>query len=43
MLTTFDYMVTPDGRQIPIQGNLTTKENLAIGTAKNVAQHAGLL
>lgn len=42
MLTTFDYMVTPDGRQIPIQGNLTTKENLAIGTAKNVAQHAGV-
>lgn len=42
MLTTFDYMVTPDGRQIPIQGNLTTKENLAIGTAKNIAQHAGV-
>ena len=42
MLTAFDYMVTPDGRQIPIQGNLTTKENLAIGTAKNVAQHAGV-
>ncbi len=42
MLTAFDYMVTPDGRKIPIQGNLTTKENLAIGTAKNVAQHAGV-
>ena len=40
--TTFDYIVTPDGRQIPIQGNLSTKENLAKGTVKNIAQHAGV-
>ncbi len=42
IVTAFDYLVTPDGRQIPIQGSLSTKENLAIGTAKNVAQHAGV-
>lgn len=42
IITAFDYIVTPDGRQIPIQGNLSTKENLAKGTIKNVAQHAGV-
>lgn len=42
IVTAFDYLVTPDGRQIPIQGNLSTKENLAKGTIKNVAQHAGV-
>lgn len=42
IVTTFDYIVTPDGRQIKIQGSLTTKENLAKGTLKNVAQHAGV-
>lgn len=40
--TIFDYMVTPDGRQIPIQGSLSTRENLAKGTIKNVAEHAGV-
>ncbi len=42
IITAFDYLVTPDGRQIPINGNLSTKENLAKGTIKNVAQHAGV-
>jgi len=37
----FDYLVTPDGREIPIHASLTTKENLAKGTAKAVARHAG--
>lgn len=42
IVTGFDYLVTPDGRQIPIEGSLSTKENLVKGTAKNVAQHAGV-
>ena len=42
IITEFDYLVTPDGRQIPIKGSLSTKENLVKGTAKNVAQHAGV-
>lgn len=42
IVTAFDYVVTPDGRQIPINGNLSTKENLAKGTVKNIAQHAGV-
>ncbi len=37
----FDYMVTPDGREIPISAHLTTKENLAKGTVKTIATHAG--
>ncbi|MBR5304150.1 MAG: hypothetical protein IKU37_04920 [Candidatus Gastranaerophilales bacterium] len=37
----FDYMVTPDGREIPIQASLSTKENLAKGTAKAIGRHAG--
>lgn len=37
----FDYMVTPDGREIPIQASLSTKENLAKGTAKAIARHTG--
>lgn len=37
----FDYMVTPDGREVPITAHLTTKENLAKGTAKVIATHAG--
>lgn len=42
IITTFDYLVTPDGRQIPIEGSLSTKENLAMGTIKNVAKHTGV-
>ncbi len=37
----FDYMVTPDGREIPIQASLTTKDNLVKGAAKTIATHAG--
>lgn len=37
----FDYLVTPDGREIPIQASLTTKDNLVKGAAKTVATHAG--
>ena len=37
----FDYMVTPDGREIPIQASLSTKENLAKGTVKAIGRHAG--
>lgn len=37
----FDYMVTPDGREIPIQASLSTKENLAKGTVKALGRHAG--
>lgn len=42
IVTVFDYLVTPDGRQIPIQASLSTKENLAKGTAKNVVKHVGV-
>lgn len=37
----FDYMVTPDGRQIPIQASFSTKDHLAKGVAKTVATHTG--
>lgn len=42
IVTVFDYLVTPDGRQIPIQASLSTKENVAKGTAKNVVKHVGV-
>lgn len=42
IVTVFDYLVTTDGRQIPIQASLSTKENLAKGTVKNVAKHVGV-
>jgi len=42
IVTVFDYLVTPDGRQIPINASLSTKENLAKGTAKNVVKHVGV-
>lgn len=37
----FDYLVTPDGREIPIQASISTKENLAKGTVKAVGEHIG--
>ena len=37
----FDYLVTPDGRQVPIQASISTKENLAKGTAKAIGEHVG--
>ncbi|MBQ3101776.1 hypothetical protein IJC60_02110 [bacterium] len=41
ILLDFDYLITPDGREIPIKGEVSTKENVALGTAKAVAEHAG--
>jgi len=37
----FDYIVTPDGREIPIEGSSTTKDHIVKGTAKAVAEHVG--
>ncbi|MFA6989723.1 MAG: hypothetical protein WC197_06610 [Candidatus Gastranaerophilaceae bacterium] len=36
----FDYIATPDGREIPIQANMTTKKSIAASTAKIVATDA---
>ncbi len=38
---TFDYIVTPDGREIPIEGSMTTKLHPAIETTKIIAQDIG--
>ena len=38
---TFDYLVTPDGREIPIEGHMTTKLNPVAGVAKVVAEDLG--
>ncbi len=37
----FDYLITPDGREIPIQGNMSTKLNPVVGTSKVIAKSAG--
>lgn len=37
----FDYMVTPDGREIPIRASLSTKPTAVKGAAKTIAHHAG--
>ncbi|MBQ4646887.1 MAG: hypothetical protein IJB79_06030 [Candidatus Gastranaerophilales bacterium] len=37
----FDYMVTPDGREIPIQASLSTKPTAIKGAAKAIAHHTG--
>lgn len=37
----FDYLVTPDGRQIPIQASFSTKDNIVKGSAKTIATGAG--
>ncbi len=34
----FDYLITPDGREIPIEGSMTTKLNAAVSVAKIVAE-----
>ncbi len=36
---TFDYLITPDGREIPIEGKMTTKLNAAVSVAKIVAEN----
>lgn len=34
----FDYLITPDGREVPIEASMTTKRNLAASTAKVVLE-----
>ncbi len=37
----FDYLVTPDGREIPIEGKMSTKMHPVAQTAKIIAQDVG--
>ena len=37
----FDYLITPDGREIPIEGKMSTKLHPVAQTAKIVAQDVG--
>ncbi len=37
----FDYLITPDGREIPIEGNMTSKLNPAKSTAKVIGETVG--
>ncbi len=37
----FNYLITPDGRQIPIQGSVSTKDSAAKETIEVVAEHVG--
>ena len=37
----FDYLITPDGREIPIEGKMSTKMHPVAGAAKIVAQDVG--
>lgn len=37
----FDYLITPDGREIPIEGKMSTKLNPVAQTSKIVAQDLG--
>lgn len=37
----FDYLVTPDGREIPIDGSMTTKLHPIVETSKIIAQDVG--
>ncbi len=37
----FDYLITPDGREIPIQAKMSSKENPIVGGTKTVAKSAG--
>lgn len=41
MTLSFDYLVTPDGREIPIEGEMTTKLHPITAGAKIVAQDVG--
>ena len=38
----FDYLITPDGREIPIQAKMSSKENPVVGGTKAVAKNAGM-
>ena len=42
MTLSFDYLVTPDGREIPIEGKMTTKLHPVASGAKIVAQDVGI-
>lgn len=37
----FDYLITPDGREIPIEGKMTTKLHPVKGVAKTIATDTG--
>lgn len=37
----FDYLITPDGREIPIEGKMSTKMHPVKGVTKNVVESAG--
>lgn len=37
----FDYLITPDGRQIPIEASMTTKRNPAVSVAKVALEDTG--
>lgn len=37
----FDYLITPDGREIPIEGRMSTKLHPVVETSKIVAQDVG--
>lgn len=37
----FDYLITPDGREIPIEGRMTTKLNPVVETSKIIAKDVG--
>ncbi|MBP7211407.1 hypothetical protein KBA27_01080 [bacterium] len=37
----FDYLMTPDGREIPIEGRMSTKLNAAVAVSKIVATDLG--
>ncbi|MBX9877408.1 MAG: TrbI/VirB10 family protein [Candidatus Obscuribacterales bacterium] len=37
----FDYLITPDGREVPIEGNSTTRDSKGTAAAKVVGRAAG--
>ena len=37
----FDYLITPDGREIPIKAKMSSKENPVVGGGKNIAKNLG--
>ncbi|MDR3614075.1 MAG: hypothetical protein P4L53_10925 [Candidatus Obscuribacterales bacterium] len=39
--TRFDYLITPDGRKVPIEGNSTTRDSKGKAAAKVVGRAAG--
>jgi hypothetical protein len=39
--TRFDYLITPDGREVPIEGNSTTRDSRGKAAAKVVGRAAG--